>query len=218
MIAVLRLFFIFAPRAPRDQGCAQGRVQGRTRAEESRDNGENGATLSADDAALVARVRTGDREAFTELVTAYSTKLLTLAYSVLGSRAEAEDVVQDVLLRIWTARVSWMPGGSVRAYLATAVRRRAVDVLRRRRVAARNAPLVAAPGDEMPSAFADPDDDARLWAAVAVLDVRWREAITLRYVNQLGYAEVGRALGVSPDAARMTVRRAVEALRAALAG
>jgi RNA polymerase sigma-70 factor (ECF subfamily) len=188
-------------------------VRGRTRSGEGKSVKAQG--LPEEDAALIARVHAGDRDAFTELVTAHSSRLLTLAHAMLGARAEAEDVVQDVLLRVWMSRDTWTPGGPVRAYLAAAVRRRAVDVLRHRQVEARNAPGVIL--RQTLEVAADSNEDATLWAAVAALDLRWREAITLRYVNQLGYADVGRALGVSADAARMVVKRAVDALRERLA-
>jgi RNA polymerase sigma-70 factor (ECF subfamily) len=212
MLIALRLIW-FLPPAPSNDRRARGPVH----ADAAPSPDDTGAP--SEDAEVIARIRASDRSVFTQMVATHATRLLTLAFSVLGTRDDAEDVVQDVMLRVWAARTSWAPQSSVHAYLAAAVRRRAVDIVRHRRVIARNAPMLADAQrpDLNGTPYDDPQNDASLWAAVATLEPRWREAITLRYVNRLGYADVGRALGVSTDAARMTVNRAVQALREALA-
>ncbi len=150
---------------------------------------------------------------FTDVVEQHSTFLITFAISIIGDAGESEEIVQDVFLRIWEQRATWTPHSSIRAYLATAVRRRAIDILRHRRVVEKAMVGVVANHPE-PSAPPVPDD--ALWQAVDQLDLRWREAIVLRYVQKLSYDEMSQVLEVSPDAARMTVNRAVQALRKVL--
>lgn len=81
----------------------------------------------ARDAALALRIRAGDDEAYTELYNLYWASLCRAAASVVGD--EAPDVVQRVFLKIWLKRERWTVRATVVAYLFTAVRNRALELI-----------------------------------------------------------------------------------------
>src|SRR5712671_6111026 len=75
----------------------------------------------------------GDREAFEMIIRTQSRTLFAIAYGVLQNREEAEDVVQDSLVKAWKTRWRVRDPEKFPAWLATITRHRAHDVLRRRR-------------------------------------------------------------------------------------
>ena len=78
-----------------------------------------------------------DVGAFEAMVRTYGPQLARFAVGLLGSREDAEDIAQDVLWRVWDGRGAWRPTVSLRAYLFTAVRNRALNLLQRGRIRAR---------------------------------------------------------------------------------
>lgn len=181
-------------------------------------DGSHVSTLS--EAELLARVREGDRAAFDHLMHQHTAILVRIAYGYVKSGSDAEDIVQDVFLAVWRARTSWHPQGPVARYLAVAVRRRALNILKHRRVETTYAERVTAhaePSDDaVPSADAEAlarDDRATLRRLVAALPERSRLAILLRYGQQRSVADVAEILGISALAARQLVWRALDQLR-----
>ena len=119
---------------------------------------------------------------------------------------EAEDCFQETFLKALRAYPRLTRADNLRGWALTIARRTAIDAARGR---ARR-PVPAA--DPEPAAVDGTPDlgDAALWEAVRGLAPRQRAAVTLRYVNDLPYAEVGRVIGCSEEAAR---RSAFEGLR-----
>lgn len=124
----------------------------------------------------------------------------------------AEDAAQETFLRFVRARARYREQGRVRAYLVTIARNVCADMARGR----------AAGWDELPTTLpgggdpGDTDDERDLAAALARLPRLQREALELRYGEDLTVGEVGKVLGVSRFAAARTIRAALEALRADL--
>ena len=77
------------------------------------------------------RIQRGDVEAFGVIFDAYWIALTRLAGRFVVSRAIAEDVVQDVLLKVWRTRATWNPGSSLTAYLFAMTRNAALKACRR---------------------------------------------------------------------------------------
>ena len=173
--------------------------------------------LPAEDETVVAQIRRGESDAMRQLVLLHFEGMARYAESIVGARDDAEDVAQDVLTCVWEGHDTWTPRTSIRAYLLTAVRSRAIDLRRqleaRRRRAERAA--VAQEGDS-PTPDASllwAEEDAVLRRAFQTLPERWREVVALRYGQQLPFQDVGRVLGISEDAAKKLARRAVLELR-----
>src|SRR5688572_27707672 len=82
---------------------------------------------------LVNRVRAGDERAFESVVIAHYAVMCSAAAAVLRSRDAVEDIVQEVLRRLWARRAHWDAHAPLRVYLIVATRNEAISVLRRMR-------------------------------------------------------------------------------------
>jgi RNA polymerase sigma-70 factor (ECF subfamily) len=183
------------------------------------------------DAALLARLRAGDDVAFAELVRRESGKLLAVARRILRSDEEAQDAVQDALLSAFQnldrfeggARLStWLHRITVNAALMRlrSKKRRREDSIEELLPAfaedghhlAPVSPLRDAAEDEIASA----EIAAIVRAAIDELPEGYRVVLVLRDVEGLDTAETAAALGIGPDAAKMRLHRARQALRTLL--
>jgi len=167
------------------------------------------------DETLMARVAAGDERAFARLAERHSGRMLRLAQRTLGSAAEADEVAQEALLRVWQHARRFRPE---RARLATwiyaIVYRLAIDRLRR----PRTLPLELAMEieDAAPDALeamSRASELARLAAAMATLQPRQRAALTLFYYDELEGAEAAAVLGVSLRAFWSLLHRARQSLQ-----
>ncbi len=179
------------------------------------------------DSALAARVREGDGAAFEALFRAYFASLASLAFAYVKSRETAEELVQDILLRVWQERSTWEVRGSVRSYLYAAVRHRAISHLRKVRVATRveeDATAASIHGIGWGGAFGSqvPAADAELEAAelhaaieraIAELPDRCREAFALSRQHDLTHAEIAEIMGTAVKTVENQVNKARTHLR-----
>jgi len=182
------------------------------------DNGGSYRATAEEERAIVQRVRAGDADAFRALMEGHFGRAARFAYTFVRERDAAEDIAQDVFARIWESRTNWTLQVSVRAYVLGAVRNRALDVIKHRRVEARHMaadPDVRDGVDPVGSVRLERLAELRLLQiAVAELPERRRIALSLRYEHELSHAEVGAALGVSAKAAKELILRTLDALRA----
>ncbi len=169
------------------------------------------------DEALMARIARGDEPAFRELARRHLPSALALARRITGNAADAEDVAQDALLRVWTNAPRWQPLASFRTWLTRVVVNLCLDRKRR-------APWVAleAAGDIVDTA---PDARARMEAgetdrriddAIAALPARQRAAIVLTYREGLSNADTAAMLDTSVSAIETLLVRAKQNLRRSL--
>lgn len=172
------------------------------------------------DAALVKRIGAGDARAAEALVARHLTRLTATARRLLNDAVEAEDVAQEVFLRVWKEAPRWREG---QAQFATWMYRVAVnlcfDRLRRRRETLDPDAGVAL-ADQGPApgaALLAQERTARVEAALAALPERQRAAIALCHYQELSNIEAAAALDVSVDALESLLARGRRALRAALA-
>lgn len=166
---------------------------------------------------LMARVAQGDGWAFRTLAQRHAGAALGLARRFLGNDAQAEDIVQDALLRIWTNAPRWRPDAAFRTWLYRVVVNLCLNTKRR----APDLPLDAAIDAPDPAASADDvllqrERDRQLAAAIAALPDRQRAAIALTYQEGLGNADVAAVLDTSVSSVEALLVRARQSLRAAL--
>jgi RNA polymerase sigma factor (sigma-70 family) len=174
------------------------------------------------DAPLLAAYAAGDGQAAAALVGRHLPWLVALGARMLGGdRAEAEDVAQEALLRLWRIAPQWQPGqAKVRTWLYRVALNLLTDRLRRR---ARNRPLAdaAEPADPGRGALAGliaADRLAALTAAIATLPERQRQAVVLRHLQGLGNAEIAEILQTGIEAVESLLARGRRALALELAG
>jgi RNA polymerase sigma-70 factor, ECF subfamily len=169
-----------------------------------------------------ARVRAGDARAFEAMFKAYYDPLCRYIVGYLGSRDEAEDVVEDLFARIWRERERWQVHGPLRPYLLTAVRCGAINRLRHEAVRRRAAPLLSLyEAQRSQPAIADAGFESeelrrRIERTLATLPPRTREAFLLRRGEGLSYDEVAFRMGISHKTVGVHIGRALAALRKAV--
>jgi len=172
------------------------------------------------DAELLAAYAAGDTAAARTLIEAQTPRLLALARRMLGSEAEAEEVVQEAMLRLWRNAGNWRAGEArVSTWLYTVTRNLATDRLRR----ARTAPLPEGyePPDPTPGVAAGMQHRARtdaLQAALAALPERQRAAVEMRHLDELPNPEIARVMGLSVEAVESLQARGRRRLKELLSG
>lgn len=173
-----------------------------------------------DDRELLARIRRGDEGAFDALFRQYYGPLVALAESLLRRRAEAEEIVQDVMLELWRRRETLVIEETWRAYLFRAARNRALNELRHEKVAQLAEPLVRGEDSVGPAAHAQvvaAELDDAIVRAVAALPGPVRETFELSRKNGLTYGEIAGVLGISVKTVEARMGRALKDLRERLA-
>jgi RNA polymerase sigma-70 factor, ECF subfamily len=152
----------------------------------------------------------GDHEAFEVIIRTHSRTLFAIAYSVLQNREEAEDVVQDSLVKAWKTRWRVRDPEKFPAWLGTITRHKAHDVFRRRRT-------VPLPQQLTETIDTVPIDtgvlDQQLRSALATLPELHRAALTLRYFEEMDYRTIENTLGLTNGALRGILGRALLSMR-----
>ena len=144
------------------------------------------------------------------IIRTHSRTLFAIAYGILQSREEAEDVVQDSLVKAWKTRWRVRDPEKFPAWLATIARHKARDVFRKRRT-------VHLP--EQVTEPIEPDSsntsalDHRLQSALAALPELHRAALTLRYFEEMDYRTIENTLGLTNGALRGVLGRALASMR-----
>jgi RNA polymerase sigma-70 factor (ECF subfamily) len=166
---------------------------------------------------LIARVARGDRGAFQSLFTRHESYVFWLVRRLAGSAVDAEDVSQEVWLRVYSRARQFSGGEAFRGWLRTIVVRCCLDLRRRRQ--ARGGDRLEEPGGE-PPATRPPPALLRLdlERGLAALPEESRQVVVLHDVEGMGHAEIARALGISEEASRSRLSRARRALRERLGG
>jgi RNA polymerase sigma-70 factor (ECF subfamily) len=150
-----------------------------------------------------------DRQLVEALFARYREPVYRFLRRLLGDRAAAEDLTQDVFVRALGA--DYRPSDQERAWIFQIARNLARDHVRR---AVHRGPLLQAVDE--PGPFTDRAVAVDVSAAIQRLTADDREMFLLREVAGLGYAEIAAACGVTPDAVRNRLHRTRLALRAAL--
>jgi RNA polymerase sigma-70 factor, ECF subfamily len=151
----------------------------------------------------------------------YYDALVALAAWYVGSTETAEEIVDDVFLALWTQRERWSAHESVRGYLFTATRNRALNAARDRRNRTR---LLQGKTEVLPLARVEADSVVRerelalaIERAVAALPPRARTILTLHRQAGLSFAEIAELLRLSPRTVEGHLASALKHLRRRLA-
>jgi RNA polymerase sigma-70 factor (ECF subfamily) len=169
------------------------------------------------DEALMARIGRGDRAAFQTLAHRHAANTVALATRILGNRADAEDVAQDALLRVWTNAPRWQPLARFRTWLTRIVVNLCLDRQRRARWVAIEAAGELVDPSHGPAVQHELDERDRLLAeAIGRLPARQRTAIVLIYREGMSHAETAEILDTTVSAVETLVARGKTALRRAL--
>lgn len=184
------------------------------------------------DVRLMLEVRDDSAAAFEELVTRYQGRLLTVLQHLVGNRELAEDLAQEVFLRVYRARKRYEPGAKFSTWLFTIANRAAINALRDR---SRRPEITLRPNDSGPMGPRSLDtmvqassgqmparqlDKAEMRDIVRMsldaLGERQRMAVLLSKFEGMGYAEIASIMEISVQAVKSLLSRAREHLREVL--
>lgn len=190
------------------------------------DNKERGLVAGENDpdARLMLRVREDDAMAFQELVQSYQLRLLRILRHIVGSSSTAEDLVQDVFLRVWRARASYQPSAKFSTWIFHIAHNVASNALRdrhRKREVQVNASddqnsavfsldqMAVASTGMMPVRKLDKAERADMVrTAVEALNDRQRTALILCKFEGLSYQEIADTMDLSVQAVKSLLSRA----------
>jgi RNA polymerase sigma-70 factor (ECF subfamily) len=173
------------------------------------------------DQQLMARVRDGDREAFEALYSRFGSPVMRFLYRLCGERSLAEDLTQDVFLKIWRAAAGWRPLGQVSTWIFQIAKHHWWNeaAKRRRRAPVRGSSLTGEAPETAGTSPAPPERLARSEAAAAVADAlaglspRLRLVFVLVRLEGVAYAEAARIAGIPVGTVKSRAAAAEVALR-----
>jgi len=182
------------------------------------------------DAALMLRVKQGDRDAFETLVEKYKQPVMNLAYRTLSDATEAEDLAQHVFLQVYKSAPRYEVSAKFSTWLFTITRNLCLNEIRRRsRHPADSLDEPSAENDEQPrfqvqdlKSFSPPDAllqselEERVEMAIAELPEKQRTALLLCRQDELSYEEIAEVLDCSLSATKSLIHRARETLKQVL--
>ncbi|MBT8458795.1 MAG: RNA polymerase sigma factor [Boseongicola sp.] len=175
----------------------------------------------APDSALLIAVANGDAGAAKLLIERLAPRLLSHASRVLGDRAEAEDVVQETLVRLWKIAPNWRQGeAKVSTWCFRVLVNLCTDKLRARKPMV-DIDAIAEPTADLQTVVEQMTDVARrdaLDAALMALPDRQRQAVVLRHIEERSNPEIAEIMDIGVEAVESLVARGKRALGAALQG
>ena len=179
--------------------------------------------VTVPDSSIVRRVLAGDTEAYAILVERYYQRCVRYALRVVGNREDAEEAVQDAMLRAYRSLDRYEERGQFASWLFHILANQCRSAVAR---AARReqkfpdlfdgAEPVEPNGEHAVSGVGDASPAERLDAALAMLPAEQREALALRFGESLRYEDMATITGASVSALKMRVSRATARLRALL--
>jgi RNA polymerase sigma-70 factor (ECF subfamily) len=183
------------------------------------------------DIRLMLRVRDDDAEAFADLVELYHHRLVTVMHHLVGNNEEAEDLAQEVFLRVYRGRKKYHPKAKFSTWLYTIANNLALNILRTRQrkptvpLNVRDSgPLGARPAEQLVQDRGERPDQsmqkqeltAVVQQALDTLNERQRIAVVLNKFEDMNYAEIAEVMGLTTKAVKSLLSRARDNLRIVL--
>ncbi len=173
-----------------------------------------------DEDAMLAQFADGDADAARKLISLLGPRCFSVAFRTLGNHAEAEDVAQDAMMRLWKIAPDWQPGqAKVSTWLYKVTFNLCIDLRRKKRP--ETLEVLQDPQDESASAsdrIQDVERTDALQAALAELPERQRQAVILRHIEELPNPEIAGIMAISVEAVESLTARGKRTLARNLAG
>ncbi len=177
------------------------------------------------DIRLMEKVRSGDAEAFRELVEAHQHRVIGTVTRMIGDANDAEDLAQQIFVRVWKSAPRWEPTAKFTTWLYTILRNLVFNECRRRARHKATSLDAAMDDQDRPQQFADgnvkPPDTAMLdeemqdaiESAIQELPEAQRMAVVMRRYQDVSYEEIGEVLDLTVPAVKSLLFRARTDLR-----
>jgi RNA polymerase sigma-70 factor (ECF subfamily) len=168
-----------------------------------------------EDEDLLIRLAANDEAAFRLLVERYSDRAYSIALRIVGSAADAEDVVQDTLLKVWIHRGQWQQGrAKFSTWLYRVITNRCIDLRRRPRTD--DVDAIPEPADTQPdavSAMQRSEVNNMLEVAMGQLPEQQRVAVILSYHEDMTNAEIADVMDTTISAVESYLKRGRQHLK-----
>ena len=165
---------------------------------------------------LVEKIKAGDALSFKKLFDTYSNQLLNFALQYLNNPPAAEDVVQEVFVKIWINRSRLNPSLSIKSYLFTAVRNQSLKFTRDSNLKQEKHEYLQKENETAKS----PEEELQeneltelFYRALEKLPDRCRQIFSMSRFEDLSYAEIATTLGISINTVKTQMSRAIKSLR-----
>ena len=170
--------------------------------------------LGISDAELLERVASGDGRAFGQLAERHSARVLSTAYSVVQSRADAEDICQEVFVRLWKQAPNWQDEAQLSTWLYRVAMNLALNHRQRvqLRVVTGSDEVMRRIGDA-PAAPPPIESDPQLLQALGKLPENQRVAMSFRYFQDLSIKQIAQIMDSTPKAVESALGRAKLAMK-----
>jgi RNA polymerase sigma-70 factor (ECF subfamily) len=178
------------------------------------------------DAALMLRVKQGDRAAFEELVDKYKQPVMNLVFRTLRDATEAEDLTQHVFIQVYKSAHRYEVSAKFSTWIFTIARNLTLNEIRRRTRHPADSMDATSPEDDQPiiqvedrKNFAAPDAvlhaelEAKIEEAISSLPEKQRTALLMCREDELSYEDMAKVLGCSLSATKSLIHRARETLK-----
>lgn len=180
----------------------------------------------ADDRALVLAFQSGDIDAYADIFVKYRALVAQICHRILQDRDEAEEAVQETMLRVFRGLPRFNGRYQLQAWVARIATNVALDMIRARSRRPQRGPalddlsdgpdaLMAAADDDTSEVFERILDQQEVRSTLSSLPDHHREALVLRELEGRSHQEIGDALGVSPKQAKALIHRAKKSFRRA---
>jgi RNA polymerase sigma-70 factor (ECF subfamily) len=169
-----------------------------------------------DDAALLARINSGDERAMSTLYERYSRVVYSVALRVLNDPASAEDILQEIFMQIWRNPDSFSAArGSLGGWLAVVSRNRSIDALRRKRPSTSLDDVILASSTNLASEAERNSLIERARGVIATLPSEQRKTLEMAYFDGLTHSEIAEMTGDPLGTVKTRIRSALMTLRKA---
>ena len=156
---------------------------------------------------VFSAIKSGDQRAFERVFRMFYVPLCDYAAMILGEQAEAEDVVQDLFMHIWRSRVEIEVQDSVKSYLFTSVRFRALNVLKHKMVERKHGALLTEFIEGL-------QQIEQIKKVLQELPIQCRVVFTMSCLEGKKYKDIANELGISVNTVKSHVMKAYKDIRA----
>jgi RNA polymerase sigma-70 factor (ECF subfamily) len=176
-----------------------------------------GTYTDLSDDKLVALLKQGNEQALKEIFTRYNKLLYSYAYKKLEDQEEAKDLVQDLFIRLWSNRESFLLKTSLPSYLFRAVRNRALDIFAHKKIksdyVASFQAFIDRPQSTTDYLVREKDISALIDREIQSLPPKMREIFILSRKENYSHKEIAKKIGISEETVTKQIKRALKILR-----
>ncbi len=175
-------------------------------------------THGDEDSSLLARIEQKDEQAMTRFYEMHSRLVYSIALRVLRDPSQAEDVVQETFMQVWTRPLAFNPArGNISSFLAVMVRNRSVDVLRRRKPNDSIDDLQIASSQNLANETEHRMMLERVREVVSEMPAEQQTALSLAFFDGLTHSEIAAQTNQPLGTIKTRIRAAVQRLERSLA-